>query len=729
MNRMEKVELTLAGKPLIIETGELAKQAGGAMVVRHGDSVVLCTACVSDEDRDTDFLPFTVDVEERMYAAGKLPGGFIKREGRPSEAATLMARLIDRPLRPLFPKKFRRDMQVVISPLAVDNDTSLSALGIIGASAALLASQAPINTAVAALSIGYIEGEYIAFPDAAQQEASELHMIVAGHRDGLLTIEIEAEQLPEPIVLGAIKFAWEQLPPLLDAIETIAAKVARPKIVFTEPEKDETLKALIAQKYTEDLKAALFIKTKETRSAALSALDKRIKAELGEEYAERGSEVSEAIDDIIKFELRKSIMEHGLRADGRGIEEVRDIMCKVGFLPRVHGVGLFQRGETQVLTVATLATIGSAQVVDTMLEAPDKTYMHHYNFPPFSAGETGRMMGPRRREIGHGSLAEKALMPVLPSKEAFPYTVRLVSEVLESNGSTSMGAVCGSTLALMDAGVPITDIVAGVAMGLVTDEDRYVLLTDIMALEDFLGDMDCKIAGTEKGVTAMHLDMKIKGLPEQLLAEVFERARKGRLHIIGKMREVISEPRADLSPFAPRIFSLHIDREKIGLVIGPGGKTIKKIIEETNTTIDIEDDGTVYVAALNKEDADKAIAIIDAMTHDPEPGLVTMGKVVRIEPYGAFVEIAPGKDGLLHVSHISWERVEKVEDRLHIGDEVEVKIIEVDDLGRVRLSMKELTPKPEGYVERPERERSDRGGDRRGGDRRGGGRSGGSRNR
>jgi len=534
-------------------------------------------------------------------------------------------------------------------------------------------------------------------------------MTVAGHREGLLTIEVEANIVPEDVVLGGIKFAWEHLPPLIDAVEQLAQRIAKPKIEFTPPEPDLELKARLKASYGEDLLQALLTKGKLARNKALKDLQARALEELGEDYAERAGEVAELFDTLIKEELRRLILEEGRRVDGRALDEIRPISCKVGLLPRVHGSGLFQRGETQVLTVATLGTIRDAQIVDTMLEAPDKTYMHQYNFPPFSAGETAPMRGPKRREIGHGALAEKALKPVIPPTEEFPYTLRLVSEVLESNGSTSMGAVCGSTLALMDAGVPIKDMVAGAAVGLVSDGERYVLLTDIMALEDFLGDMDCKIAGTKDGITAVHLDIKLKGLPEELLAEVLERARQARLEILEKLRATISEPRKELSPYAPRIFTMHIEPDKIGLVIGPGGKTIKKLTDETNTTIDLQDDGTVFIAAHNAEDADKARGLIEAMTTDPEPGAVVTGKVVRIEPYGAFLEIAPGKDGLLHISHAAWKHVDKMEDVLHIGDELQVKIIEVDDQGRIRLSLKELLPKPEGYVERPSRSSSNRG--------------------
>lgn len=695
--------LSVGGREITIETGRLAKQAGGAALVRYGDTVVLVTAVRSEEPRQgIDFFPLTVDYEERLYAAGKIPGGFIKREGRPSEKAILSARLIDRPIRPLFPKGYRNDIHIVATVLSVDQDNPQDALAIIGASAALTISDIPFLGPIGAVIVGRIDGEFIINPTLAQAELSDMHLAVAGTKDAVIMVEAGAKEVSEDVMLEAILYGHAEIQKIVAFQEdfreaALAEGLAKAKYDYAVAATDEEIAQAVIE-YGRPKMEALVQQSIDNKldKATREKLFKDLKAEIKQYFAEdkfpeedQLKQVSATVDKLEKEAMRKFILEKRVRIDGRTLDQVRPISCDVSILPRTHGSGLFTRGQTQVLSVVTLGAVGDEQILDGLGVEESKRYMHHYNFPPFSVGEARFMRGPGRREIGHGALAERALEPMIPSEVDFPYTIRVVSEVLESNGSSSMGSVCGSTLSLMDAGVPIKAPVSGVAMGLIKEGETFAILTDIQGVEDHLGDMDFKVAGTEKGITAIQMDIKIAGINREILKEALEQARVGRMHIMGKMLEVISEARKELSPFAPRIITTTIDPDKIRTVIGPGGKTIKKIIDETGVKIDIEDDGRVFIAAVDGEAGKRALAIIESLTADVEVGKIYMGKVVKIMDFGAFVEVLPGKEGLVHISQLAEQRVAKVEDVVSVGDEILVKVIKIDEHGRVNLSRKE----------------------------------------
>lgn len=678
----------VAGRPLIIETGELATQANGSVLVRYGDTVLLVTATASREPREgIDFFPLRVDWEERLYAAGRIPGSFFRREGRPTERAILSGRLTDRPIRPLFPRGFRNDVQVVVTVLSYDDDNVPESVGILGASCALGISDIPFSGPVAGVIVGRVDGELVINPTAEQRAVSDLDLTVAGTEDAILMIEAGAHQLPEHVVIDAVYFGHKEIRRLVEFQKEIIAKCGKEKMevqLFTVPE--EIQQAVEAQ-WAEQLRSALFNVDKLAREAAVESVKTAAVEALSVQFPEQEKEISQALDDLEKRIMRQNIITNGTRVDGRRPDEIRPISIRVGLLPRAHGSGLFRRGQTQVLTVAALGATGDRQMLDSLGHIEEfKRYMHHYNFPPYSVGEVRPIVGPGRREIGHGVLAERALEPVLPDPEEFPYTIRLVSEVLESNGSTSMGSVCGSTLALMDAGVPIKAPVAGIAMGLIKEGDQIAILTDIQGVEDALGDMDFKVAGTRTGVTAIQLDCKIAGLEREVLERALEQARTARLFILDKMLETLPAPRPDISPLAPRIFVMQIDPEKIRDVIGPGGKTIHKITDECHVKVDIEDDGRIYIAATDEEGGRKAREMIEQLTRDVQIGEVYTGRVTRLVNFGAFVEILPGKEGLVHISQLSFSRIPKVEDLVKVGDILTVKVIEIDELGRINLS-------------------------------------------
>nr|PZN05279.1 MAG: polyribonucleotide nucleotidyltransferase [Bacillota bacterium] len=690
---MEVFKTEIAGRPFIIETGKMAQQANGAVLARYGDTVVLVTATASKEPREgVDFLPLTVDYEERLYAVGKIPGGFIKREGKPSEKAILSARVIDRPLRPLFPKGFRNDIQIIATVLSVDQDNSPDVVAINGASIALCISDIPFEGPIGAVSVGLVDGNLVINPTVEQYEKSKLRLTVAGTKDAILMVEAGADEVTEEEMINAINFGHEEIKKIVQFQEEIIAKVGKPKMEFTPLEIDPELEKAVTEYAREEILKAIRIYDKQEREAYLEKINEDTIAHFQEIFPEKEKEIADVLYNILKEEVRKMITYEGIRPDGRKSTEIRPISCEVGILPRTHGSGLFTRGQTQVLTVATLGALGDVQILDGLELEESKRYMHHYNFPPYSTGETRVLRGPGRREIGHGALAERALEPMIPSEEEFPYTIRLVSEVLSSNGSTSMASVCGSTLALMDAGVPIKAPVAGIAMGLIKQDDKVTILSDIQGMEDFLGDMDFKVAGTSKGITAIQMDIKIKGIDTDILRRALEQARQGRLYILEKMLATISSPRKELSPYAPRIFTTVIDPEKIRDVIGPGGKMINKIIADTGVKIDIEDDGKIYVAAPNEAAGKKALEMIKNITQDVEVGKIYLGKVLRITNFGAFVEILPGKEGLVHISKLSKGRVKRVEDVVKIGDEILVKVTDIDKQGRINLSHKDALP-------------------------------------
>jgi len=679
-------KVQVAGQEFIFETGKLAFQAGGAVTVQWGDTIVLATATASREPReDVDFFPLTVDFEERLYAAGKIPGGFFRREGRPSEAAILLCRLVDRPIRPLFPKGMRNEVHIVITALSSDGEHSIDIPAIVGASAALTISDIPFNSPIGAVKVGYIDGEFVVNPTNSQMERSLIDIKVAGTEEAVIMVEAGAMEAPEEIVLEAIKIGHQALQAFIQVQKEMAEKVGKPKMevpLYQLPE--ATLKA-VAERVEAPIKEILkqnLIKAE--RNEALDSLLAQLLVELGQEHSPL--DIKEAFFQVLRDIVRKRILDEGIRPDGRGLKDIRPISCEVGLLPRTHGSGLFTRGDTQVLTIATLGTHSDEQIMDSLMAEETKRFIHHYNFPPYSTGEAKPIKAPSRREIGHGALAERAVAPVIPPEEEFPYTIRLVSEVLSSNGSTSMASVCGSTLALMDAGVPIKAPVAGISIGLVKEDGRYALLTDIQGMEDHLGDMDFKVAGTAKGITAIQMDLKIPGISHEILAEALSQAREARLFILDKMLSLIDKPRPYISPYAPKVSMIKIEPEKIGLVIGPGGRTIRHIIDETKTKIDIEDDGTVYVAGVDGAGVEKAVQLIRSLTEEAEIGKIYLGKVVRITDFGAFVEILPGKEGLLHKSQLSDRRVSRVEDVVKEGDEIMVMVIDIDKDGRIKLS-------------------------------------------
>jgi len=687
----------LYGKTYSLETGELAKQAGGAVVVRQGDSMVLVTATASKEARELDFFPLTVDFEERMYAAGKLPGGFIKREARPSEKAILTARMIDRPIRSAFSDGFRNDVQVIATVLSADQIHQVDVISIMGASAALMLAGIPFEGPLAGVRVARSEsGEWLVNPSFEQAEDSDIDLIVAGSPDAVYMVEAGANEVTEEEMLAALTFAQQAIGEFCAVQQRFLSRIdIQPMtVVLDEPPVD--LRERVFAVGAEKMRAALHNPDKHARMDAVAAVKDELKASFSEdEIQASGKHVKALLKELEKKTMRAMVLDEGERADGRSLTEVRPLSCVAGYLPRSHGSGLFTRGQTQVLSVLTLGMLSEWQRIDTIDVAEGKRYLHHYNFPPFSTGETGFMRGPKRRDIGHGALAERALLPVIPAEEGFPYTIRIVSEVLESNGSSSMGSVCGSTLALMDAGVPITAPVSGVAMGLIKEGDRVAILTDIQGLEDFLGDMDFKVAGTEKGITALQMDNKAKGLDISILKNALTQANAGRAHILAAMVAEIAEPRAELKEYAPRIITIKIPVDKIRDVIGPGGKVIKALVEETGADIDVNDDGTIYVAARDARGAE-AVDRIKAIVREPEVGEKYHGRVVSIQPFGAFIELIPGKDGLLHISRMAKGRIDKVEDVLNVGDEVDVVVLEIDDRGKVSLDAVNKFEVPEG---------------------------------
>ena len=686
---IEQVELDLDGRTLRIETGRVAKQADGAVLITMGDTVVMAAATMSDEPREgIDFFPLVCDYEERKYAVGKIPGGFVKRGGRPSERAIVVSRLIDRPLRPLFPHGMRNQVQVIAIPLSVELANPPDMLAMVAASAALSISEIPFNGPIGAVRVSRTDGSFVINPSWEQIEAGDVNVVVAGTRDGVMTVEAEAKEVDESVVIAAIDHGHEYIRRLIDAQEQLVRVAGRPKIeVNLHAISPEVLEAVRTQS-GEEIRRVIREPDKGQREEAIRLLKTEIVDRLAPDFPEQEIELGEAVEKVVKETVRKLILHEGVRPDGRKPDETRQITCQVGLLPRVHGSGLFTRGQTQVLTSVTLGSLKDSQIIDTVEEDGTKRYMHFYNYPPFSNGETRPLRGPGRREVGHGALAERALAPVIPPEEEFPYTMLLTSEVLESSGSTSMASACGSTLALMDAGIKIKAPVAGAAMGLMTDGERTVILSDIQAAEDFAGDMDFKVAGSAEGVTAIQMDTKIHGIPSAILADGLAQARTSRLYILERMLETISEPRPELSPYAPRVLSLEIHPDKIGDVIGPGGKVIKKIEAETGASISIEQDGRVYITAVDKEAGERALKMVDDITRDIAVGETYVGRVTKTTAFGAFVEILPGREGLVHISQLAPRRVERVEDVVRVGDEVVVKVSEITPQGKIGLTRK-----------------------------------------
>ncbi len=688
----------IGGRLLQLEIGKVCEQANGQVMVRYGESVVSVTVCASKEPRpDIDFFPLSCDYEERMYAAGKIPGGFIKREGRPSERAILNSRLMDRPLRPLFPKGYFNDVVVVATVMSVDPDCETDVMAMIGSSVALAISDIPWDGPTGSVRVGMVDGEFVINPTLEQREKSVMNLTVAGTKEAIMMVEAGAQEVPESTMLDAILFAHEEIKKLVEFIDEIVAEVGKPKQDIALYQIPEEIDAAVRAYAVDKMKAAIKTADKQERLDNMDAVEVETKEHFADIYPENEADIANVLYNITKENVRSMILDEGIRPDNRKLDEIRPIWCETGLLPRVHGSGLFKRGQTQVMSACTLAPLSEAQTIDGITEQTEKRYMHHYNFPAYSVGEARPPRSPGRREIGHGALAERALLPVLPSPEEFPYAIRVVSEVLSSNGSTSMGSTCGSCLALMDAGVPIKRPVAGIAMGLIerVEEDgtsKMAILSDIQGMEDFLGDMDFKVTGTEVGVTAIQMDIKVHGLSREILEKALEQARVGRMHIMGLMLEEIPAPRPELSKYAPRSLTMRIDPDKIRIVIGPGGKTINKIVEETGVKIDISEDdpGLVSIYSADMESADEARRRIELLTKDVEVGEVYEGTVQRIMPFGAFIEILPGKEGLLHISKMAKHRVEKVEDEMNIGDVVKVKVTEIDSQNRINLSRKEL---------------------------------------
>lgn len=695
-------EMVVGGRVMTLETGRMARQANGSVLVRYGDTAVLVTAVASRQPRQgIDFFPLTVDFEERLYAVGKIPGGYIKREGRPSEAAILAARLTDRPIRPLFPEGFRNDVHIVASILSVDHDHPPEVCGMIGASAALTLSDIPFEGPIGAVEVGLVDGTLIINPTSEQSQKSDLKLMIAGTDDAILMIEAGAKVISEQAMLDAIWFGHEEIRRIIAGIRRFQEVAGKPKGEYPVFMPSERLSQRVREMAEERLAEAMRTADKLSREARIEEVNQNVLAQMAEEFPEEVEMIPAVLKKTLKNVVRRAIIEEGIRPDGRKLDEIRPLHIEVGVLPRVHGTGLFTRGQTQALTAMTLGPLSDQQMLDGIGEEESKRYMHHYNFPPFATGEAGPMRGPNRRAIGHGALAGRALEPVIPSETEFPYALRLVSDILESNGSSSMASVCGSTLALMDGGVPIKAPVAGIAMGLVKNEVGHAILTDIQGLEDALGDMDFKVAGTKDGITAIQMDIKIHGLSREILEKALDQARQARLVILDRMLEVIPAPRSELSLHAPRIMTIHIDPDKIREVIGPGGKTINKIIDATKVgdkkvDIDIQDDGTIYIAAVNREAGQKVVAMIEDLTRTVEVGQVYTGKVTRLMNFGAFVEILPGKEGLVHISQLARERINKVEDVVSVGDVLAVKVVEIDHMGRVNLSHKDLLPTPPG---------------------------------
>ncbi|MGH2499532.1 MAG: polyribonucleotide nucleotidyltransferase, partial [Candidatus Limnocylindria bacterium] len=713
-----RAQATISGKPMTFETGKYAEQAGGAATVRFGDTIVFAAATVAPTTRPgIDFFPLTVDFEERLYAAGKIPGSFPRREGRPSEEGILTARLTDRPIRPLFPKGFRNDVQIIVSAFSADQENDPDVLAVNAASAALSLSNAPFDGPVGCVRVGTVDGTLVLNPTIPQMATSELDLVVAGTRDAIMMVEAGAEEVSEERLLDALVLAQEGIAAAIAAQEQLVRAAGRPKLEWTAQRLDEDKQRRIAEFVRERLRAKVRNPDKAQREAGLDAVRAEAVAALAS--AEDGgiseAEVGEVFEGLLKGEVRSAIIEQGIRPDGRDRTAIRQLDIEAGVLPRTHGSALFKRGQTQVLSIVTLGPTGDEQIIDTLSPVETKRYMHHYNFPPYSVGEVRLLRGAGRREIGHGALAERALLPVIPTKDEFPYTIRVVSETLSSNGSTSMAATCGSTLALMDAGVPIKGMIAGVAMGLVMDGGRYAVLSDIQGIEDALGDMDFKVTGSEKGITALQMDIKVKGITIDIMREALAQAREGRLFILEAMRAVIDRPRPDLNKYAPRIDTIKVHPDRIREIIGPGGKMIRAIQTESGTNIEVEDDGTVRITGAKPEGREKAKQMIEGLTREPEVGEVFEGKVTRIMSIGAFVEYLPGKEGLVRVSELSRERVNRVEDVVSIGDKVRVKIAEIDRQGRVNLSVRAVDEQGDAFAERARAER-ERFREREGGD-------------
>ena len=699
-------ETEFAGKKLIIETGKMAQLASGSCLVRYGETAVLCTATASDKPRDgIDFLPLSVDFEERLYAVGRIPGSFMKREGRPSEKAVLASRVIDRPIRPLFPKDMRNDVAVAITVMSVDPDFSPEIAGMVGTSIALSISDIPWSGPIGGVAAGYVDGQIILNPNSEERAKSDLQLTVAGIANKVCMIEAGANEISNEIMLEAIMKCHEEIKKLIVFIEGIAKEIGKPKFDYTSTEVDHDMYEAIKDFAIDATRLAMDTNDKSVREAGLRKINADVFEKFGETYPNSTAMINECLYKLQKYVVRRWLLDDGKRVDGRGLDEMRPLSAEVGLLPRTHGTGLFARGQTQVLTIATLGPVGDHQILDGIDEAEYKRYMHHYNFPSYSVGEARSSRTPGRREIGHGALAERALEPVIPSVDEFPYCIRLVSEVLSSNGSTSQGAICGSTLALMDAGVPIKSPVAGISCGLITEGDRWMTFVDIQGIEDFFGDMDFKVAGTHKGITAIQMDLKIDGLTPEIIKETLEKTYKARLYILNEiMLKTIPEFRPDLSKYAPKMLSTSVPVDKIREVIGAGGKVIQKICAECNVKIDIQEDGRVFISAISIDDAKRALAIVDTIGHDPQVGAYYKAKVTRLMTFGAFVEIAPGKEGLVHISKLDVKRVAKVEDVVNIGDEILVKVTEIDQQGRINLSRRDAMIEMEGAVAEPMQE-------------------------
>jgi polyribonucleotide nucleotidyltransferase len=691
---MNIFETQIAGRPFRVEIGEVAQLAKGAAMIRYGKTEILAVASASKKPREgMDFFPLSCDYEEKQYSVGKFPGGFIKREGRPTERAILNSRLMDRPIRPLFPKGFRNDVQVVATVMSVDQDNAPEIAAMIGSSIALSISDIPFNGPTGAVAVGYVDGNYIINPNEAEREISQLNLVVSGTKEAIMMVEAGANEVSESLMLEAILLAHEEIKKIVAFQEEIVAVVGKEKQVYTLFTPAEEIKTEIVTFLGDQLSTAVKTADKLERLDNIEATKNLVREHFSETYPNQGNEIDEVLNSLVKKEIRRMILEDRIRPDNRKMDEIRQITAKIDFLERPHGSGLFTRGETQVLSVVTLGVLGDVQKLDGLSNEDSKRYIHHYNFPSYSVGEARPSRGPGRREIGHGALAERALIPVLPSEDEFPYAIRVVSEVLSSNGSTSQASVCGSSLSLMAAGVPLKAPVAGIAMGLIKEEDKLAILSDIQGMEDFLGDMDFKVAGTADGITAIQMDIKIDGINKQILTEALEQARIGRLHILGIMNEEIAESRKELSPYAPRIIIFQIKPDKIRDVIGSGGKVINKIIDDTGVKIDIEDDGRIFIASVDTESGNRAKEIIENIVREIEVGEVLTGKVVRIMNFGAFVSLPGGKDGLVHISKLANERVNAVEDVVKIGDEVTVKVMEIDGQGRINLSRKAMLPK------------------------------------
>ena len=702
-----KFETTLAGRPLVVETGKMAQLSNGSCLVRYGETAILCNVTASAKPREgVDFFPLSVDYEEKMYSVGKIPGSFQRREARPSEKAILTSRVIDRPIRPLFPKDMRNDVSIVCTVMSVDPDCQPETTAMIGASIAIAISDIPWDGPISGVVVGMVDGKFVINPTAEEEKRSEMHVTVASTADLVAMIEAGANEIDNDTMFDAIMTGHEANQQIVTFINDIVKEIGKEKFPFTSNDPDPAMFEAIKEFAIEKVRYALDTDNKLVRDERLLPVYDEVHAQFDEQYPDDIAKIDDCLYKMQKFVVRRWLLDDGKRVDGRGINDIRPLAAEVGILPRTHGSGMFTRGQTQVLTVATLGSTGDAQQLDGLDDQTEKRYIHHYNFPSYSVGETKPSRGPGRREIGHGALAERALIPVLPSVEEFPYTIRLVSEVLSSNGSTSQASICGSTLALMDAGVPIKAPVAGISCGLITEGDRFMTMVDIQGLEDFFGDMDFKVGGTKKGITAIQMDLKVHGLTPAIIKEALEKTYKARIHILDDvMAPVISEPRAELSKYAPKMLSTKIDVDKIREVIGKGGCVIQKIQTECNCKIDISEDGGVFISALNTDDAKRALMVVETIAKDPEVGAIYKGRVTRLMTFGAFVEIAPGKEGLVHISRLDVKRVDKVEDVVSVGDEVMVKVVEIDEQGRLNLSRRDALIEVEGLT--PENSVSD----------------------